>query len=116
MLLSSHLLDEVERVSDHLVFFSAGSVVLSEPMEEVLSKHHEVSVRFAGQLAWQKVPGVFRAMEADGEWRVFGYGDVDASIQGLRNLGAEILEQRLLSLNETFIARSRSRAPLSEAA
>jgi ABC-2 type transport system ATP-binding protein len=116
VLLSSHLLDEVERVSDHLVFFSAGGVVLSDPMEVVLSKHHQLSVRFAGQLPWRKVPGVFRATEADGEWQVFAYGETEASIHSLRSLGAEIVEQRLLSLNEAFIARSQSRLPLDEAA
>jgi ABC-2 type transport system ATP-binding protein len=116
VLLSSHLLDEVERVADHLVFFSQGSVVLSEPMEAVLSKHHQLSVRFAGQLGWQKVPGVFSATESGGEWQVFAYGEVEACIHGLRNLGAEILEQRRLSLNEAFIARSQSRLPLREAA
>ena len=116
VLLSSHLLDEVERVSDHLVFFSEGSVLLSEPMEAVLRKHHQVGVRFAGQLPWQQVPGVFKATEENGEWQVFGYGEMEASIHCLRNLGAEILEQRLLSLNEAFIARSQSRLPLSEAA
>jgi len=116
VLLSSHLLDEVERVSDHLVFFSQGSMVLSEPMEAVLSKHHQVIVRFAGSLPWQKIPGVFKASEANSEWQVFGYGEMEASIHGLRNLGAEILEQRLLSLNEAFLARSQSRLPLREAA
>jgi ABC-2 type transport system ATP-binding protein len=116
VLLSSHLLDEVERVSDHLVFFSEGSLLLSEPMEAVLSKHHQVTVRFAGQLPWQKVPGAFKATEANGEWQVFGYGEMEASIHCLRNLGAAILEQRVLSLNEAFIARSKSRLPFSEAA
>jgi ABC-2 type transport system ATP-binding protein len=116
VLLSSHLLDEVERVSDHLVLFSEGRVLLSEPMEAVLSKHYQIIVRFAGPLPWNKVPGVFKAVETQGEWQVFGYGETEAVIHVLRELGAEILEHRLLSLNEAFIARSRSRLPLSEAA
>jgi ABC-2 type transport system ATP-binding protein len=116
VLLSSHLLDEVERVCDHLVFFSAGTVLLSESMEAVLEKHHVISVRFSGKPAWQSVPGVFKAREHNGEWQLFCYAQLEPLAARLRELGAQVLSQRRLSLHEAFLARSPGRPTLGEAA
>src|SRR5580698_2186915 len=66
VLLSSHLLDEVERVCDHLLFFSDGKVLLSESMEAVLEKHYQITVRSPAPLPWQSIPGVFKAVADEG--------------------------------------------------
>lgn len=116
VLLSSHLLDEVERVCDHLVFFSSGAVLLSESMEAVLEKHYVVNVRFSGRPVWETVPGVFKAREQDGEWQLFCYAEIAPLTARLRELGAQILSERRLSLHEAFLARSPERPVLGEAA
>ena len=116
VLLSSHLLDEVERVCDHLLFFSEGKVLLSESMEAVLEKHYQLTVRKSGPLAWQSIPGVFKALEEDGEWQLFCFADIGKLTRQLEQLGADIVEQRRLSLNEAFLARSPQRQMLSEVA
>ena len=117
VLLSSHLLDEVERVCDHLVFFSQGTVLLSETMETVLDKHYQISVRYPGTLPWHSIPGIFKAVEDHGEWQLFCYSELEPLVALLRGLGAEILEQRRLSLHESFLARSPQRQnPTEEAA
>ena len=45
VLFSSHLLDEVEEVADHVTMISSGRIVLSAPLEEIKSMH-----RVAGRL------------------------------------------------------------------
>jgi len=113
VLLSSHLLDEVERVCDHLVFFSSGAVLLSESMEAVLEKHYLLSVRCPGKPLWQSVPGVFKAREHNGEWQLWCYCGIEPLVARLRQLGAEVLSQRRLSLHEAFLARSPQAAPIA---
>jgi ABC-2 type transport system ATP-binding protein len=39
VLFSSHLLDEVERVADHVTMISAGRVILSAPLDEITRAH-----------------------------------------------------------------------------
>lgn len=39
VLFSSHLLDEVEEVADHVIMISDGRILLSAPMEEVRARH-----------------------------------------------------------------------------
>ncbi|MEJ0006348.1 MAG: ABC transporter ATP-binding protein [Steroidobacteraceae bacterium] len=116
VLLSSHLLEEVERVCDHLLFFSEGKLLLSESMEAVLGKHYQITVRKSGSLNWQSISGVFKAIEEDGEWQLFCFADIEKLTAPLQQLGAEILEQRHLSLNEAFLARSPQRHILGEVA
>ena len=116
VLLSSHLLDEVERVCDHLLFFSEGRVLLSESMEAVLEKHYQITVRSSGPQPWQSIPGVFKAVEDGGEWQLYCFADIEKLTAELRQRGAQIIEQRRLSLNEAFLARSPQRHMLSEVA
>src|SRR5207245_5729379 len=40
VLFSSHLLEEVERVADHVTMISQGQIVLSEPIREIKEWHH----------------------------------------------------------------------------
>src|SRR5881296_3188732 len=47
VLFSSHLLDEVEQVADHVTMISRGRVALSAPLDEIKQSHRCVTVRFA---------------------------------------------------------------------
>jgi ABC-2 type transport system ATP-binding protein len=116
VLLSSHLLDEVERVCDHLLFFSKGQVLLSDSMETVLERHHQITLRFPGPLPWQALPGVFNGVEDDGEWQLFCFADLEELSGLLQRQGAEILGTRRLTLNEAFLARSSQRQVMGEEA
>jgi len=109
VLLSSHLLEEVERVCDHLLFFSNGEVLLSDSMEAVLDRHYQITLRRPGQLEWQALPGVFNAVADNGEWQLFCFADIDQLTGLLQQQGAQILDTRRLSLNEAFLARSSQR-------
>jgi ABC-type multidrug transport system ATPase subunit len=116
VLLSSHLLEEVERVCDHLLFFDHGRVLLSEPMDAVLENHYQISLRSQARVPWESLPGVLQAVEDGGEWQLFCFADIGKLTVLLERQGAQILEKRRLSLNETFLARSRQRHVLNEVA
>jgi ABC-type multidrug transport system ATPase subunit len=56
VLFSSHLLDEVERVADHVTLISAGNIVLSGPLPAVTASHggatlDEIFVSYVGRSA-----------------------------------------------------------------
>ena len=63
VLFSSHLLDEVERVADHVALIDRGRVVFAGPLDDLKAAHHRLTVRFdedrpqppalAGALAWE---------------------------------------------------------------
>jgi ABC-2 type transport system ATP-binding protein len=44
VLFSSHLLDEVEEVADHVTMMSHGRIVLSGPLHEIKASHHDSSL------------------------------------------------------------------------
>src|SRR5262249_57460171 len=46
VLFSSHLLDEVERVSDHVAMIDRGRIVLCERLDQLKAAHRRLTVRF----------------------------------------------------------------------
>src|SRR5947209_11366249 len=48
VLFSSHLLDEVERVSDHVALIDRGRAIVQGPLEDVRARHRVLTVRFDG--------------------------------------------------------------------
>src|SRR5687767_9222957 len=50
VIFSSHLLDEVERVSDYLAMLHRGTLRLCAPLEEIKARHRRVSLRFDVQI------------------------------------------------------------------
>src|SRR5262249_35885540 len=47
VLFSSHLLEEVEQVADHVTMIDRGKIVLSAPLDAIKGSHRRVTVRFA---------------------------------------------------------------------
>src|SRR5205085_4914853 len=69
VLFSSHLLDEVEQVADHVTMISEGRVVLSAPLPAMKASHRCVTVRFAEpRRRPPDVAGVLRWDGAGHEW------------------------------------------------
>src|SRR4029434_2072939 len=68
---SSHLLDEVERVSDHLTMLHAGRVVFTGPLDQVRENHRRLIVRFdQPQVAAPAVDGALSISGKGREWNV----------------------------------------------
>jgi ABC-2 type transport system ATP-binding protein len=57
VLFSSHLLDEVERVADHVTMISRGAIVLSAPLEVIRQSHRSLDEAFLAYVGHAPVPG-----------------------------------------------------------
>ena len=104
---SSHLLDEIERVSDHLAMMVSGKVVLSGPLDAVKESHHRLTLRFGTPPA--RPPALAGALSVRGgglEWTVICNGALGELTAAAVELGARIVEQGVPSLEEIFVARA----------
>lgn len=107
VMVSSHLLDEVERVSDHVVMLHEGRVTLDRSMEEIKAAHRKYVVRWReSQPVCLSLPGMIRAMGEGREWGLVCDGDEDAFAAAVRAGGGEIVESSVPTLEAVFIARA----------
>jgi ABC-type multidrug transport system ATPase subunit len=113
VIFSSHLLDEVERVSDHVAMLHKGMLKLCAPLDEIKMQHRRMSLRFDAALTGPPhVPGAIRVDGAGREWTVI----CDAArIHGAamaQSVGARIVEDCPASLDEIFVAHAAA-APVT---
>lgn len=106
VLFSSHLLDEVQRVSDHVAMLHLGRMLLTSPMDEILSTHHRLTVRFSRPLESPlKIKAALRCEGEGREWTVLCNGE-RASIEAqVSQLDGEIVDHASPTLDEIFVAR-----------
>jgi ABC-2 type transport system ATP-binding protein len=105
-LFSSHLLDEVEQMSDYVFMIDAGKLVLEGDLDDVKSQHHFMSIQLP-QSAEQfpETPSVLSAERRGNSWVVTCQGEADEVHHSLKGVGAEIVNSRHASLQEIFVAR-----------
>lgn len=106
VLFSSHLLDEVERVSDHVAMIEKGRIAFSAPLDDLKESHHRVTVHFsesrtgppmlAGATSWQGSGHEWTAVCAG------RFGEVEEAVVAS---GARVVERGIPSLDEIFVAR-----------
>jgi ABC-2 type transport system ATP-binding protein len=108
VLLSSHLLHEVQRVADRVAMLHRGRLVLNEPLDDLLARHRWLTVHFAGALpAHPDWPGALWWTGQGAEWTCLCNGQWSACKQAAEAAGATIVEERLPSLEEVFLARTK---------
>ena len=115
VLFSSHLLDEVDRVCDHVTMIDRGRIVLCGELDRIKGGYHCLTVRFdtpqsgpptiAGALAWKG---------AGQEWTAVCNGRLDALEAAAAEAGARIVDERAPSLDEIFVAQVGRSCPASE--
>jgi ABC-2 type transport system ATP-binding protein len=109
VLFSSHLLEEVERVSDHLAMMHNGKLVLCGTLEDIKAAHRRIVIRFDSALG--RPPTLDGALSVTGaahEWTVIcnGIGNVTASAT---RLGGRIVSEHAPSLDEIFVAHASTK-------
>jgi ABC-2 type transport system ATP-binding protein len=105
VLFSSHLLEEVEQVADHVTVISHGTIALSAPLEAIRESHRFVSVRLAeSRSQLPAVPGVLRWDGIGEEWTAVVRRDSGEWQAALAGWGAHIVGERVPSLDEIFVA------------
>jgi ABC-2 type transport system ATP-binding protein len=106
VLFSSHLLDEIGRVSDRVAMLSHGRLVLDGAMEDVMEAHRRVVVRFRGEKGrLQALPGALQVSGGPLEWSVICNGGMEAFKRTAKEAAAEVVEESGATFEEVFHAR-----------
>ncbi len=107
VLFSSHLLGEVERVSDRVAMIRDGRILFHDSLDEVAATHIRMTLRFESPVA--APPPLDGALAWDGagrEWTAVCNG-TPARLEAAAALaGAQIVELAAVSLDEIFLARA----------
>jgi ABC-2 type transport system ATP-binding protein len=112
---SSHLLEEIERVSDHVAMVHQGKLVLCGPLDEVKAQHRRFVLRFeTAQSKPPLIPGALSVSGAEKEWSLICNGARAELPAIVANLSARIVDEHAPSLNEIFVAHAG--APLRSSA
>lgn len=107
VIFSSHLLDEVERMSDHVTLIHQGRVALSGVLDDVRGGYQRSHVRFAEQLDRPPVLETALVIEGGGRmWSVVHSGTLEHFRHAVAARGGEIVESRNATLEEIFMARA----------
>jgi ABC-2 type transport system ATP-binding protein len=114
VLFSSHLLDEIARVSDHVAMMAQGKLLLEGPLDQVLESHRRVVVKAQQEhAALARLPGALAVSGGPTEWTVIRNGRRDTFTQALRGLAGEVIEESDATFDEIFHARV-ARPPQTE--
>lgn len=109
VLFSSHLLDEVQRVADHVTMLHRGQVILSSTMEGLLCTHIRLIVRFSHpRTQAPELPGALSCVGEGQEWTVVCNGRQQEVLDRVAQLDGEIVDRHIPSLDEVFLAYCRA--------
>ncbi len=103
---SSHLLDEIERVSDQVAMMANGRIVLRGELAELLEAHHRLTLRFEEPPPHPpQIAGALSVRGSGVEWTAICNGALaDLEVAAAR-LGARIVANETATLEEIFLAR-----------
>src|SRR5262245_26816321 len=106
VLFSSHLLDEVERVSDHIAVMSRGKILECAALDEIKERYRCLTQHFdICRLRPPALPGLLTWSGADREWTVLCHarqGELHADASAT---GAKIVQEWVPTLDEILVAR-----------
>lgn len=106
VLFSSHLLDEVERVADHVAMLHEGRLVACDSLDQIRRQHHRFVIRFdQPQDSSPQLPGALSCRGAGQEWTVLCNGGSEELVQAVLARGAKIVDEASPSLEEIFVSR-----------
>jgi ABC-2 type transport system ATP-binding protein len=107
VLFSSHLLSEVERVSDQVAMIRSGRILFCDSLDRIKHGHRRITVHFDdARREPPHVDGVIAWEGAAREWTAVWGGDEADFAAAVEESGGRIVEQRTPSLDEIFVARA----------
>jgi ABC-2 type transport system ATP-binding protein len=106
---SSHLLEEIERVSDYVAMLHQGKLVLSGPLDSIKAQHRRITLRFeTPQPKAPVIPGALSVNGAGREWTVICNRQRSELPTLTMSFGTQIVDEDAASLNEVFIAHANA--------
>lgn len=104
---SSHLLDEVERMSDHVLMVEAGRIVLQGTVDEIRENHQVCHIVRPDCLHEPpSMAGLLSAESMGRHWQLVVEGTKDTIRQRVRLAGFDAMDTRSATLEEVFVARA----------
>ncbi len=107
VLFSSHLLDEVERVSDQVAMIHEGEILFQAELDELKTRFLRVTLRFPEERS--QLPRIDGAKHWEGEgreWSSVCTGPLESIQKAAAESGATVVESRAPTLDEIFVARA----------
>ena len=105
-LFSSHLLDEVERMSDVVTMIHKGNIVLHGELDDIKEAHQCLTIRFSeAPDSRPEIPGVLSMESFGNEYLVVCNGLLEEAKAAVADAGGEMREARNATLEEIFVAR-----------
>jgi ABC-2 type transport system ATP-binding protein len=107
VLFSSHLLTEVERVSDRIAMIKCGRVLFCDTPEAIHAAHARVTFWF--DQPRESAPSLADALAWEGsgrEWTAIVAASPDRLNLALESAGGEVVERTPVTLDEIFVARA----------
>ncbi|MFC1762721.1 ABC transporter ATP-binding protein [Planctomycetota bacterium] len=109
VVLSSHLLDEVERVADRIAIMHKGKLVLTDTTQAIKANHLRWVVRFPRpQAPAPSLPGMLSCGGGPTEWTYLCHSHPEACQNALQSLHAEVIEKSTPSLDDIFVSHIKS--------
>jgi ABC-2 type transport system ATP-binding protein len=117
VIFSSHLLDEVERMSDHVTLIQNGRVTVSGELDKVRRRYRRSRVRFVEGFDHPPVLESALTIEGGGRmWSVVHAGPSEDFRLSVHAHRGEVVDSRDATLEEIFLARAgRDRQPVEAA-
>ena len=103
---SSHLLDEIERVADHVAMIEDGRIALAASLDEIQTSHRRLTLHFAE--ARTQPPQLAGALTWQGgghEWTAIHHGPAGELPFAVSATGGRIVEECGVGLDDIFVAR-----------
>jgi ABC-2 type transport system ATP-binding protein len=104
VLFSSHLLDEIGRVSDWVAMLANGKLVLRGDLQDILETHRRIVLRMPEPAA-RKLPGTLSVTGGPEEWTVICNGASEVFLKAVRESQGKVLEETHATFEEIFHAR-----------
>jgi ABC-2 type transport system ATP-binding protein len=106
VIFSSHLLDEIARVSDRVAMVARGRIVLDGALDRILEDHRRLVIRLPGaSAATTLLPGALSMTGGPAEWTVICNGSAERLHDALRQVHGDVVEDSGATFEEIFHAR-----------
>src|SRR3954468_4728252 len=111
VLFSSHLLAEVERVSDQVAMIKSGHILFCDSLDKIKQTHARVTLQFENPRSNPPLlPGALTWDGSGCEWTTVCTGHAQQLQTAAEQLGARVINRSHISLDEIFLARSGAAA------
>lgn len=109
---SSHQIDEVERIADHVCVLDKGRLVLDTPIDDLRQSYRRVDLVFSSppEPADFQLTGVENIRTRGNQISIFASGNADAVVARGQELYASSIEVAPVGLREVFLQKVREDA------